>query len=152
MRRMITTMTVVALAAGTLVACGGDDGGGASGADFCETAEAFKVQSDSGDAIFDADEAPSSDQLRDVFVGLRSATSDMVDAAPEEIADDAKLVGDAIDGFVGALEDADFDAEAIVTDPAFAETMDSLTGPEVTAAQDRITAFVKDECGVDLDA
>jgi hypothetical protein len=149
MRRTITMATLATLAATALVACGGDDEA-ASGGDFCAVVAEFKANVDAGDAVFDADE-PTSEQLEQVFGSMAESVDAMVDAAPDEIRDDAEFVGETMSKFLSVFSDADYDVMKIAEDPDFPALSDAMESDEMNAAQDRISAYTKEECGIDLD-
>ena len=98
MKKPSTIISLAAVGALTLAACGGDDDEGASGGDFCEIA----TQADSLDPDEDLE-------------GARDVLRDLADAAPAEIEDEIQSFLQAFEAF--ASEDAD--AIAAIDQDAF---------------------------------
>lgn len=67
--------------------------------------------------------------------------------APPEIEDDVNLFADAFRTFVRLGEEADWDILAMAENPEFETAFDD---PALDAASDRIDAYSRDVCGVDL--
>lgn len=152
-RRFLTVSLLTSLAF-VGVACGDDDGGGGGGgsaSSFCDTVEDFKSASDESDSIFTGTELPDAGDVEEIMTNAGDAVEEMMDNAPAEIADDVEMMGDATKRMIDAFEAADWDLMAVATDEDFAAIAEELDSEELTAASDRISAYVKDECGIDLD-
>ena len=136
-----------------VVGCSGDgSSGAATTVEFCTNVQQFTVLQAEGDAIFADGVDASPDQLRDVFGRFGVAVDAMVDTAPDEVAADAHVVGRTTGALIDAFAEADYDITAIATDPTFAEVLAGLDDDGVTEAQDRLSTYFRDECGVDLDS
>ncbi len=121
---------------------------------------------------------PGSDELCAAFVEL-SSTSGGLEAANlddsqnaketlerfaaalenlENVADDPRLAADAaivstpMQEIIALYEAADWDLEAVASDPAAVDSLVNLGSPEVIEATDRIAETGRTRCGVDLDA
>jgi hypothetical protein len=130
-----------------LAACGGDDGGSASGgADFCDLFAATDAQMDAlggDDMPFD-----DPDAMETMFTTAIEGIENVSRSAPDELSDEFEILNDAYGRLLEKLRDADFDFFALANDPELAELMES---PEVEAAQDTISEYTLEECGIDLD-
>lgn len=123
-----------------LAACGDSSGPGASTESFCAAMGGFS----SLDAAFeDIDLSPES--IEQAFEAISSQVEAAVKVAPAEISQDIETVADGIELFLDILREADFNLFALGEDAA------ALEDPELDAAGDRVTAYVKSECGIDLD-
>jgi hypothetical protein len=128
---------VVVLVAGA--ACGGDAGGDLEA--FCATARGFAE--DNPAAVFDrydpADPTAAAQLLRTEAERLQA----WADEAPGEVDDDVQAIVDA------AVELADGFESPAPTPDRVAELEARFA--EVEEASGRLTAFVREQCGVDLD-
>lgn len=75
---------------------------------------------------------------------VRRSGSELVLSAPAEVADDVQLTVDAVNVQLDALLANGGDGRAIADDPQVAERLNS---PELTAATQRLTAYVNRTCG-----
>jgi hypothetical protein len=128
-------------------ACGGDDGGGASGGgDFCDLFAATDAQMDA----LGGDDMPFDDPaaLETMFTTAVEGIENVSRSAPDELSDEFEILNDAYGRLLEKLKDADFDFFALANDPELAELMES---PEVEGAQDTISAYTLEECGLDLE-
>lgn len=75
---------------------------------------------------------------------VRRAGADLALAAPGDVRGDVQLTVDAVDVQLDALLANGGDGRAISDDPAVAER---LRSPELTAATERLTAYVTRTCG-----
>ena len=145
MRR--TTAAAAALAL-LFTACGGDDGGSDAsvGGDFCNE---VTVMNDSFDSL-EGDAMPfdDPDALEEMFTAAVEGIQNVSERAPDSLEDDFAVLNDAYGRLLDALKDADFDFMAVAGDTELAELMDSTA---VADAQDNVSAYVLDECGIDLD-
>jgi hypothetical protein len=100
-------------------------------------------------ALADPSKADSArSQLKDLFTDLRSKNQALVDGAPSEIRDDLKTLSGASDAVYDALEKAGYDFTKID-----ASTLTQATdNAKMTAASERVNAYFKDKCGIDLNA
>ena len=129
MRKLIAFGTSLVLCA-ALAACGGDDdddaggsggGGGGSTEEFCDKARDYEEE------FADAD--PSDEEAID-------ALRDLADSAPSDISDDMNGLIDLFEQMAEAGEDPEALAEL------------SEQAEDMTAASERITTFMEDECGI----
>jgi hypothetical protein len=143
--------TFTAAAAASLLlfatACGGDDGGSASGGgDFCDLFAATDAQMDA----LGGDDMPidDPDAIETMFTTAIEGIENVSRSAPDELSDEFEILNDAYGKLLQKLKDADFDFFALANDPELAELMESS---EVEAAQDTISEYTLEECGIDLD-
>lgn len=143
----------LALLGGT--ACGGDDdGGSASGPDdFC----GFVKQVDENDAFADdlGDEAMGDPtKMEEAMKELQDAMEGMVDRAPDAIKGEVETLAEYFGKFDDLLADNDYDFSKIIA--AATEDSDLMAFFDDTAKIDeatkKINTYVKDECGIDLEA
>ncbi len=148
-KRHVLAWIIPAIVAGSpLAACSGNDrGDDARSADFCTTVANFEALQTEGDALFDSAEDASVEQMRDVFSRFRDAVQDLRTTAPEEVADDAALVGETTEALIDAFEAADFDFVALATDARYADVLAGLDDDRITEANDRLAVFFREECG-----
>lgn len=150
MKRSSYLLAVVVLSASLLSGCGG-------GTDaYCDDLKETK------DAISGLDSADFTN-----FDELTDQIDEFADDAPDEVKDDWKVVADAFNEFLDALEDAGVkpeDLEAMTTTGQLPEGVDvedltaamekaeGISSAKVEKATDAIQKHAKDECNVDLDA
>jgi hypothetical protein len=135
-RRLALILTLPLLA---VAACGGDDdGGSASGGDWCDLAREVESTFDEGDAVDFTDPAAVEEQFRNSVEVLDNA----VGSAPDEIREDVQTTVDAFEELVGLLEDVDFDFLAIDT-----ERFEEI-GTRAEEASARIEEYNETECGI----
>lgn len=149
-RPLFRSLSAAAIGVLVITSCGGDDGGsgGGSAADFCGVARAFDESND----VFDTVEESSTNDLRDGMRQARAAIDQLAKAAPSEIRDDVNLLKGAFGSLIELLEENDYDFFATVMDPANADKLAALDSEEFNQAADRVNAYVKDRCGIDLDS
>lgn len=148
-RTWLAVATLAALGVAVLGACddGGDEGaGGGGGTDFCAAVREFEALQAEGDALFEADEV-TPEQLRDVYSRFSESIDDLLAVAPDDIDPDARLVGETTQQLIDAFERADYDFQALATDPQYAEVLASLDTARVTEANDRLATYVREQCG-----
>lgn len=159
MNRFLSATAAAALGLTLLAGCGGDDGGSAAdgGGDYCGD---LKKASASIEAVTGGDLGSFEETTQRIHT-LR-------DEAPDAVADDWKLVSDAIDKVVAALKKAGIDEDDLaklqngdaslppdVDMEALSEAMTEIQGmasDELTAAGESIADHAKSECDVDLNA
>ena len=135
MRRAVAVMVAAAFA---VAACSSDGGGSVEA--FCESAQRLADFQALGD-VFEGDPDPED------IAEARDITSALADDAPSEVSDDAKIVVDAFNKFLDAIETIDPADEA-----ALSEAIDPLfNDPEIDAASDSVNEFALAECGIDLE-
>lgn len=125
-------------------ACGG---GGGSTSSFCDAVK--DAQADFAD--FEEFDGTDTTNLKETFTQAASAFEKLADAAPSEIKDDMKVLNDGMQDFLKALEDADWDVFALMMDEEAAAKLEVMNSDEFQTASDNVTAFAKEECGVDLE-
>jgi hypothetical protein len=140
----------LALVAGLSAGCTSDDASAADSA-YCTDfkADKTKFQALTGDDIA---------KLGDAFEEIHQLAGE----APEEVADDWKVIDDAFTAFTDALEEAGvtFDDLAVMQTgeipdgvdladlEALAAKLESFGGPEMEKAGEAIERHAKDKCGV----
>ena len=147
-RRIVAWVVPAVMASTTLVGCSGDDQGDrARDVDFCTTVANFEALQEEGDALFESSEEASVEQMRGVFSRFRDVVQDLRATAPDQIADDAVLVGDTTEALIDAFVAADFDFVALATDAQYADVLAGLDDDRITEANDRLAVFFREECG-----
>ena len=155
MKRILSAVAAAALGLGLLTACGGDNGSGSAGGDYCDDLKAAKKNIDS----IQGGDLASFDKTVDEIHKLR-------DEAPKDIKDDWKILSDAFDKIVEAFDKAGLTEEDIaglqsgqipdgVDMAALQQAMTEIQGldsDELTKATEAISKHAKDECGVDLES
>ena len=142
---------VAPIASGFLLvsACGGG-GGGADIEAYCDAIRSFQaLEEDFSNPDIPAD-ASFEDQMkamRETFEPLKKRIGEMRDAAPSEIRDDVGELADAAEELLDVFLSADSLED--LTDPELAERMTKLQR-DAEAARDRVAAYTKKECGIDL--
>jgi len=96
----------------------------------------------SNDPFEDVDE-DSPEEIEAAFDEIESQMDDFVDAAPDQIRDDAETVVGAIRDLRDLLESHDYDLVTVATDPAFEKI---TSNSDVDAASDRIDEFETANC------
>jgi hypothetical protein len=91
----------------------------------------------------------SPEQIEVRLTGNVALLEDWHAQAPPEIEDDVGILVDAFRTMVELAEEAEWDLVALGSDPAFAETFED---DDLERATDRIDAYSRDVCGVDLRA
>ena len=155
----------------TLLACGFDDDDDAADAvdvttsaedagsdvdsDYCTAAGELQGSDDIGLAFGFAPDG-SAASAADVEAGaarLQATLDDLAAAAPDELREDVDLLVEVFDGFLDAVEEADFDVTAL--DPAdprvarmTAASAEDGSDPELDAAGARIEAYNAEACGL----
>jgi hypothetical protein len=129
-------------AAGTALAfvaasCGGDSSG-ATAESWCDFAE----ESDVVDDVFDSLGADPS-QVESGLKQVEGFVQQLPDEAPEEIADDAKVLADGTQLLIDAFADADY--QLLDADLSFMS--DSELEAQLDEASDNIDAYTERECG-----
>lgn len=151
MKRMTSLLAATVLGASLLTGCGGNDTD-----DYCKSLKQTKADFDD----LEAGDFENFDELTDKF-------DDIEDKAPDEVKDDWKVLGDAVDGLVSALEDAgvtpkDLDAlskggdlpEGVSQEDllaAYQKASEDLGSDKFKKAAEAIGKHANDECDIDLD-
>ena len=148
----------LALLAGSLTACGGDDNSGSGGGSYCDQVKSLKS------SVTDLDFTTLSE---DQFSDLQGSLDDIEASAPSDVKDDWTTLNGAIDQLKSILDEAGLsfdDLQAIQDDPTnlpegvdlaklqeLAQKLnDFAANSDFEDASNAIQANVKDECGVDL--
>jgi hypothetical protein len=153
--RTIRTMAAAAMALMVLglAACGSDDDGSGSGtgggdgggnsADLCANARELESLG-SGDALTDLDEA--------TFTRLTNLVDGVRENAPDEIRADIDTVADGFADVREIFEEYDYDlaklGAAAAADPELTERLESFGGADFTAASERVSTYLQEECGL----
>lgn len=155
MKRILSAVAAAALGLCLLTACGDDNGGSASGGDYCGDLKAAKKDVD---AIKGGD-------LKDIENTV-DTMHDLADEAPSEIKDDWKTLVEGVDKLLAAIKKAGLDDKDMATlqsgqmpdgvdMTALQELMteiQALNTDEFKKAGENINKHAKDTCGVDLQA
>ena len=96
----------------------------------------------SADPFENVDES-SPAEIEAAFDELESQMGDYVDAAPDQVREDAETVVGAFEELGDLLATHDYDLETVATDPAFEEV---IANPDVEAASDRVDEFEEANC------
>ena len=157
MRRLsvlVLVLSLLAFGAG----CGGDDDKGGStaaggGGNFCTKAALIDKQFAELDKSFSGTDMPTDK----VFAEAATAINELAKDAPSEIKADLELVAKGVAKIGEIFEGVDLSDPSTLSDPEVmaklqeaSTEMESL-GTDIEDASDRITKYVKDECGIDLD-
>ncbi len=112
--------------------------GGDSNSDFCRQAIAY-----------DESRPASSLDFNDpkFFDDSAAALADMVRSAPNEIRDDVDTIRVMTEQFADVIRSADGN----VLSPEFADAMDDIDTTEADAAGDRVTQYLEQVCGLEVD-
>lgn len=97
------------------------------------------------DELFEQTDVPL-DEVREVYVSFADALERLIATAPDVVSSDARLVGETTLDLIDAFERAGYDFVALATDPRYAEVLVSLDEARITEANDRLAAYVRDEC------
>jgi hypothetical protein len=115
---------------------------GKGGGDFCDLAKQYEKD-------FDATgNATSAEDTKKEFKDLTAAIKKLVAAAPSEIKDDTKVVGDLFERYDAILAKYDYDFSKIP--PAEAEKI-NFDDPAVTASSNRVESYFEKVCKIDSD-
>jgi hypothetical protein len=152
MRSIRIVAAVLAAFTLLLAACGDSDsdgggGGGASafgGGSWCDWAR----QIDEAEPFGEESAVPDPAEMAAAFAEFEDIMDQAVDAAPDEIEDDVRLVAGAAKGFIEVLSDADFDLFQI--DPSD-ERVALIDSDEVNAANERIEEYNREVCGIETE-
>ncbi len=82
-----------------------------------------------------------------LFAKIKKQNKRLAAAAPREIKADVAVVLKATEDYIAALEKADFDPSKLPH-----EASEKLASPKVRAAGQRESAYLRDECGIQLGA
>lgn len=136
MKRSLSVLAALALAA-PLAACGGDDGGGGSAAEWCSYGEDLRER----EAAFESVDFMDPERLRTALEEVRSVIDEAAEVAPSEIRSDVQASRDGFNAFYDELEDVDF--SVFEADPAALEDL----GEGLEEANERIDAYNSEVCG-----
>lgn len=161
MRHTMKQLAVGAVLLVVLGACsGGDDGGSAGvqasfGGTFCDAVKEYaslaksgavgvNIDSSMSDEEVDRRVAEAEQRLKTQLAKGRVILADVEERAPAEIRADVALVVKTELEYYDALEENDYDAWSLITDPRFGPR-----GPLVEAAK-RVNAYTEEKCGTPL--
>ncbi len=149
MRKTLTALAPLALVAGLLTGCGG----GSEDSAYCKDLKADKAQ-------FESLSGGDAGQLEDAF----SAMHDLAAEAPDEVADEWKVIDDGIQAMQDALDEAGLSLDDLaglqsgdLPEGVDLQAMQELGtklqefgGEEMSKASDAIDKHAQDTCGVTL--
>ena len=150
-RRPLALLGVLVVAA--IGACSQDDGGDAA-ASFCDTVRRFEAASGQPGAVRSNDSTMSSAEvearvdtargdLRAQVAEAERLLDDLESTAPSEVSADLEVFAGARRRLFARIKENDYD-------PAVAFDLDPSTTVDVAAAESRINAFTRAECGTEL--
>ena len=150
-------LVLFAAASALLVSCGGDDDdggsaddGGEAAGDYCEALAAVKAASDEFAPTMESGDA-TPEQVEGALTSLQATFPDWEAAAPEEIAEDVRLVIDTTEGMVDALSAAGWNLANLELTTENEALIAALDSDEYNEAGDRIDAYGEQECGITID-
>lgn len=139
----------LALAAGLLAGCGGDDDEASSDATTTET-EAFCADAEEVIDSF-ADLQGVSEPTPELFREVSDAFGTLANDAPEEIRADMETLVAGLSALGDALEDLDpEDPASIATLTEEIQRLEEEQGTSIEEASGNVEAYLSDECGIDL--
>jgi len=120
----------------------GDDGDD----DFCAALSNYQAITNS--EVLTASEPPSAEAMEETFEELDDGLDDLEDLAPDDISADVGIVAAGTRQFMDALEEADYDFEAVITDPAFAELTAEFESEPYVSATANLQRYASETCGL----
>lgn len=140
-------MVAAASVAMALASCSGDDGGSSSGSDskFCTAAKAAQDSIDGFGATLGGGSVPDADATKKALEETIKLTKVAVKSAPSSIKDDMQTSIDGFEDFQKVFADNDYDFGKIATDADYTKLAEDK---DLQAANDRVQAFLKSECGI----
>lgn len=127
-----------------LAGCGSDDGASSSHVGFCDATQEFNDALDSINKTISDTVSP--DDLRDEMKSFMNTVDDLVENAPQELADDARTVRDGISEFAEVLEEYGHDIEEVVTSSDTATRLEVLTSEGFLTSRDNLDSAFADKC------
>lgn len=124
---------------------GSDDGGGSFDGDFCALAQ----EREDAESTFDSVNVFIPSEFEAAWNENIRLLERAIVIAPDAIRADLELIRAEIGPVDAALREAGFDVAAIFADDPDADFDET---PEAEAAGERIDAYVRDVCGIDVDA
>lgn len=121
-------------------------GSSSDSADFCKTIESFSDFGD-GDIFTGTDDA---DALRSQVDEAKKMLNELESAAPSEIKADATLMKQSWNDFAGALEDADYDFVALLSDENAMAAMEKMGSADVQSATERLGDYAQEHCDIEI--
>jgi len=172
MRRPLIALSALAL--GALAACGGDDdantstddttadvtaasaasaeetdttGGAAeAGSEFCVAMDEYQTLSNS--EVLASEEAPEPAVMEETFTELSDRLDELESLAPDDIGADVGIVAAGTRRFMDVLADADYDFDAVITDPAFTELTAEFQSEPYVSATANVQRYASETCGL----
>ena len=126
---------------------GGSAGGGAAGNGFCATVVDYMTLA-AQNPVFTSETEPDPADVQALFTELRQLLDELEAQAPAELSTHVGLFASGTRRFIDAVEDADYDFEALSEDEALAELTAEFDEPAYREASQRLQAYAQDTCGV----
>ena len=161
MRKTAGILTGLVLACGVLAGCGDDDGGNGAGGSSESYCDQLADAKEDINAITSSG-TPDFSKFDDIVGTMR----DLAEDAPDEVADDWKVMTDGLDAITDALDELGITLEELMTSMgtgqlpegvtqeeliAVGEELEGLAGDKMDEAGDAISEHAKTECDIDLD-
>ena len=125
----------------------GSAGGGAGGEGFCAVVVDYMTLA-AENPVFTSESEPDPADVEALFTELRQRLDELEAAAPAELATDVGLFASGTRRFIDAVEEADYDFEALSEDEALAELTAEFDDPAYREAAQRLQAYTQDTCDV----
>jgi len=142
-RTWVGTMAAAACATVALAACGSDSGSSSSGGDLCSYAR--EMEATVSDDAFSTPDKATFDKIEEIVGNVQ-------DKAPSEIKADVATVAQGFADVKAIFAKYDFDltklSAAAAADPELTQQLEDVGNEEFTAASDRVSAFLDEECGI----
>lgn len=149
MRRLAIIGSSLVLAGTVLAACGGDDkAGGSSTEAYCERVKAYKAETEAFDKVFESDDVPTADVMKQAFTTAQKGAKDLLKGVPSEIKADATLVSKGMDEMVALFEKHDWDIMALAASDDLEAFNTLIEDTDIEAASDRLDEFSEKTCGI----
>ncbi len=152
MKKLATGMVGALLLLTSLTACGGDDGGGGSSSsgDYCDDLKSAQEKFESLGELDSGDFGEATDTLQQLG-----------DEAPDDVADDWKILNDGLSEFQAALDDAGVSMDDLQDPKALkeldpdvmqnlSEVAQGMSSQDFADASKNIEEHAKTDCDVDL--
>ena len=126
---------------------GGSAAGGPAGEGFCAAVVDYMTLA-AENPVFTSEAEPDPADVEALFTQLRGSLDGLEAQAPTELATDVGLFATGTRRFIDAVEEADYDFEALAEDEALAELTAEFDEPAYEEASQRLQAYAEDTCGV----
>ncbi len=125
----------------------GSADGGAGGEGFCAAVIDYMTLA-AENPVFTSETEPDPADVEALFIELRQRLDDLEAQAPADLSTDVGLFASGTRRFIDAVEEADYDFEALAEDEALAELTAEFDEPAYQEASQRLQVYAQDTCGV----